>query len=189
MGAKLAYSTLLFEDSEDRLDHRLAPCVGGLTSDAHLPRQPRSRIVQHLFRIHKVPNGVALDAAGINRHPPQLHRPLRLRPLQHVRTGVLQRPAVAAPKRPQHPIVCPLAGSQIVKRHILHQAPLQPTRTGNAQRVGVELYLQHQLRNVKFSTFCTISLLKHSHIQTLDHSANEKAKVIRPNASRTLRDE
>jgi hypothetical protein len=98
-GAKLAYSTLLFEDSEDRFDDCLAPRMGSLSGrrsqfSSHLAAQPRTRIAQRLLCVHAIFTGVGRHPRRIDRHPAQLDHALRPRSLQHLRKGVVQRAAM-----------------------------------------------------------------------------------------------
>lgn len=79
--------------------------VGLLLPGPHRPAQLRPRIAQRLLRIHAIPAGVGRDARRVNRHTTQLHHAAPLRPLQNLREGVVQCPAVAATKRAQRPVV------------------------------------------------------------------------------------
>jgi hypothetical protein len=82
-------------------------------------------------------------------------------------------------ERTQRPVVHPLPGHKIAKGEVLDQLPLDLPGAGDAQRIRVKPYAQHQLQRIQQPAFGAVALFKHTHIQSLNHSTNEETKVFR----------
>jgi len=110
----------------------------------------------------------------------QTPQPQRASDLDNLREHLIQRPAVAAAKIIQRPVIRCRPRRQIAKRQVFLDSLLQTARRRDSQNIRVQPHLQQQSRMIGRAPFFHITRLERAPVQPLDGVVQEKTNVVFP---------